>query len=65
MNENMPEIAAELERRFKFTCRMCSSEDVRVSVHDGWGGTDVTVGNPGEIAFGCNSCKNNDYCVSL
>ena len=65
MYDNRPEEASEIERRFKLTCRMCGSENVRVSVQDGWCGTDVTAGDPGEIAFGCNDCKKNDYSVSL
>jgi len=65
MYENRPKEAAEIMARFKLVCRKCGSENVVVSVNEGWQGTDVTAGDPGEIAFGCNDCQQNDYSVSL
>lgn len=53
--------AAEFNRRYKLTCRLCGSENVVLSVNDGFEGSDATIGDPDEVAFGCNDCKKNDY----
>ena len=65
MYENRQDVVDEVLNRFTLTCKKCGSTNVRLSVIDGWCGTDVTGGDPGEIAIGCNDCKQNDYSFSL
>lgn len=60
-----PKEAEEIKRRFKIVCRVCGSENVVVDVREGWAGTDVTGGDPGEINIGCNDCEKNDYHLAL
>jgi hypothetical protein len=50
----------EFYKRFKIICLKCGSDDVVLSGDHGWGGTDVTVGDPASLAVGCNACKQND-----
>ena len=51
----------EFFSRFKIVCLKCGSDDVKISGDQGWGGTDVTGGDPATLAIGCNACKQNDF----
>ena len=55
----------ELQQRFKFICKKCGSDNVVLLIYRGFGGTDITAPEHGEIVFGCNNCKDNDYRFSV
>ena len=50
----------EFYKRFKIVCLKCGSDDVKLTGDHGWGGTDVTGGDPASVYVGCNACKKND-----
>lgn len=65
MYENRQDVVNEVLKRFTLTCKKCGSTNVVLSVNEGWSGTFITVGDPGEVVFGCNDCKQNDYSFSV
>lgn len=54
----------ELQERFKFVCKKCNSENVKVDITEGINYGGMTGWQPGSITIGCNRCKDNDLYIS-